>query len=147
MRVKIEEKSHMRVKQKVHIKPKPPTLLEKEPSTQMSISHQQPIENPYNVTSFQKKKQSQASDRQDSKFGNSKKEAMPTEHLKPKSPDIVTVAVLDKTNYNNKAKLTAANPVNNLKLEQIMYKKPKMTTYEQLKRPKTNRIDLDPIGK
>lgn len=55
---------------------------------------------------------------------------MPTEHLKPKSPDIVTVAVLDKTNYNNKAKLTAANPVNNLILEQIMYKKPKMTTYE-----------------
>ena len=41
----------------------------------------------------------------------------------------------------------AATAGNELRLEHIMNKKPKMMTYEILKRPKTNRVDLDPINK
>lgn len=70
---------------------------------------------------------------------------MPIEHLTAKSPDIITVAMLDKTSYN-KGKVNT-NAGNNLILENFINKNPRMTNYELLKRPKTNRIDLDPIGK
>ena len=62
------------------------------------------FENPYNVTSFKKKRKSNATNSKDSKnFGKFSKDAVqPLEKLPLKSPEIVTVKQLDKGDYRAK---------------------------------------------